>query len=1466
MDPSPQAGSSSVTVEYTDPSGLFPTVQSILADKLPLKNLHWKSPTRPVRSIESLRIGFVPAQHESDERKPSTETTSGTVTHRRHQIPGLRQTPYLKIYLLRCDDNDTYKATARKALRDWIKSHATTSSTSATSTSQEKHDAFDWLIVHVVQDGDGAEKSAPSKWGRTTTTVLEKIKADFNGTSKSSTTDRVAQLRLPKQGSNAKPPELADQIEDLVEKLKNAILASFDLRVAQYEEDIKEKDSQRSLPGWNFCTFFILKEGLARGFENVGLFEDALLGYDELAVGLDTAIQEQLEGTGEQHGGAFLTHSKDWKDKAKSALESAGEVARKDKGEEDDEPEAVPEIAMDDFPISATKKPYREMILASDISIFDFRTYVFSRQLTLLLRAAKAPSLLSKEAEADPKSFRKDRKPENLLLLSEVCQRATEFISLAARTLRVDLETGLVDVEDARKSEVVSNIVSSWAYAAASQVLSQTFTPALTLPESTLHAVNKPADVATHTETQPELPRRSSSLATSATPQPRRMTTSGILPPEALSSVHARPGFEGPKLTPKTGSEQLASGRAELLLMTRRLLEEIAARCGWKETWNDLHLLFNDRGSDVGDMTDVSLDDETPQPADKSEGTDLLSGIDLPGLKLALQSRKAFRVHYEDLTDQMYRHHIAANRTYSTQAALADMALIRYRQSDYGAAASYFHHIAPFYGSKNWVVLEGIMLEMYTRCLKELNRSEEYVRVILRLLAKFAIYTESNLSKRQKTLDASHIFAENALISEYVEELFKASSSLQKEVIAPMTDFFGDINVKPAILHYADKDGFQLQLYLRFLLGKRIDIDSIKLRLVGAHNAQSNEHWLEAPIQMTIKSSSTRVLVDSPITLQGKYFVDRIEMRAKNIVFTFGGGKHASLPVGFREAIEAEEEDSRPYIYCYPPPDGLQAKIVSPHFVNLEELRTLELELSSGWNDIKSGTLRVRPATAGLRLRTTETELVEGDIKIEAHSDSGNIEFTRLKPNSFVRFRIPYTVEEHHPMLSARAEVAYETEKGRFTYSSVHNIISGLPISVNVQDVFKDSVLFSRFTISPAMLIPLRILKCQIPSSDIYEVQSSIGDSVALNVFAKQPASLLYKIRQRPDNVPTPGARRSLRLSVDFTCVDDECLYAVEQTFKSSVATSKFHQYTSLLTSHIVETFRSQLSTSDMEVVGLVREVETLQYANAHWETLLSALKEPVDGLKAWLMDWHKNHPVICLPEPPAVRSRHIVIPVDIPEIQVVHTAELRLANLAQQPPHAAVGQMIAAELSIRHTRRWCSPEHRENAGGPLDFSYEIHANPETWLVGGRRRGNFTAEEGETKSFAIMLLPQKAGHLLLPGLEIRSFVPPSPTSPSSLSQPQSQSSTTATGGQMMSPNPGQPMAAGSMTAAATGGAAAVVPLQRRPIPCEVDYRNHGETVLVLPDLRTTTVSLSLSGGSHGGAWLIDSERLHVTSS
>lgn len=354
-------------------------------------------------------------------------------------------------------------------------------------------------------------------------------------------------------------------------------------------------------------------------------------------------------------------------------------------------------------------------------------------------------------------------------------------------------------------------------------------------------------------------------------------------------------------------------------------------------------------------------------------------------------------------------------------------------------------------------------------------------------------------------------------------------------------------------------------------------------------------------------------------------------MKSGNLVFTYHSGNQSALPVGFRETDDAEEADQRPYIYCYPPPDGLQAKVVSPHLINLEAMRTLELELSSGRNDIKAGTVRVRPATAGLRLRSTEVEVVEGELEVSVNGDSGVIEFTHLPPKSFVRLRIPYTVEEAFTTLSARAEVGYETEQGKFAFSTVHDIIATLPISVNVQDVFKDELLFSRFTVSPAMLIPLRITNCSLPSSESYEVQSSITGPVALDVFPKQPASLLYKIR--PSATPK-SASRSLRLRVDFTCIDDECFDAMEELFGAAMKSSPFAQYATLFTSHLIGSLRNQLSTADLEVIGLVREVEMLSYRSVRWDDLLGALKDRTEEMRQWLTAWHEvsrpTHPPYC--------------------------------------------------------------------------------------------------------------------------------------------------------------------------------------------------------------------------------------------
>jgi hypothetical protein len=691
--------------------------------------------------------------------------------------------------------------------------------------------------------------------------VLEKVKADFNGSSKTAV-DHVAQLRLPKQGT--KSPELAEQLEDLIDKMKNGILASFDLRVAQYEEDIKEKDSQRSLPGWNFCTFFILKEGLARGFENVGLFEDALAGYDELAFGLDAAIRDQLDGSGDQHGGALLITSKNWAEVAKKALEAGVSNERTDAA-------LFSELQPEDFPFNSNKMPYREMILASDISIFDFRTYIFSRQLTLLLRAARAPSLAGGDPAADG-AAKSSKKPEDLMLLSEICGRATECIGLAARTLRYDLECGLAEVVNDGKVDVINNLVSSWAFSAAFQILSQTFTSTLMLPESSLHAVAQSSEAAAVVAADAraaDVPRRTSSLITNS--RQSRPLTQDIS--DSVGLLQRRSTMDHPKPVPtptqKTGSEQLSSGRAELLLLARRSLEEIAQRRGWAEKWNDLGLLFDDRHrSGASGMAEISLDGDYTKESEagSKKGRSSLAGINLSGLKAALESKDAFLFLYEDLTDRLIRHHMAANRVNSAEQALAEIAILRYRQKDYESAASYFYRMAPFYGAKNWIILEGSMLELHARCLKELQRNEDYVRMMIRLLSKFAAYAQAQLSVRQKAVAGTIPSTEQEILEEHVRDFFEVSGALQKDIPASLTDFFADLRVNPAIRLYENQDGFQVELSLRFLLGQQIEIDNFKLRLVSANSAQNSELWIESTDKLVVKSSSTQVLIDSSVS------------------------------------------------------------------------------------------------------------------------------------------------------------------------------------------------------------------------------------------------------------------------------------------------------------------------------------------------------------------------------------------------------------------------------------------------------------------------------------------------------------------------------------------------------------------------------------------------------------------------
>lgn len=706
---------SGVKVEYTDPSDVYAIFADELLPRLPLRELHWSSSSRPTRSISSLKVELVSAEGIESKAPPtSIEDSSasqengppskveGPKKERRHQIPGLRRTPYLKIYLLYCNNIDTYRGSYRKQLREWVKEQSPPSQSNSSLSKQENHDAFEWLIIHVVppatdvpidpsrpssNKGDGNVEKRPtsSRWpSRNSTSVIEKLKSDFNSTSKHAV-DRVAQIQLKgpaEEGVRHVDLPIEDVKkgwDDLVFKLKSLILASFDLRVSQYEEDIREREGQKKVFGWNFNTFFVLKEGLAMGFENMGLLDDALTVYQELAFGLKAAIEEQQNGGSEQQTAHFVDFTEDLYD----CFEHATDLTKDTVGKTLDNEERVVDPGA--LILNTERKPFRELILSNRISFLDFQCYVFARQICLSLRLANAVNKqLGSEKVSPPRiepnedgdhgdgvDFSKpsDYEPENLILLAEVAKSSADFLTTTAGALRDDVQNAIKQSEARRPEkgkadmfmhdQAIDNFVVSWLFSACQRILEVTSVRSLSAqlqplfrqlsPKATDTATNGVDEQATEsivTVHRDGLPARTSSLPLQNSTKPSLSADEPSPPVSFLDAARLlAPG------SPHPGAQDLAAERGDILVLQKRVLGDLGLRHGgWQGSLVDMQSTFR-MGDDA--LEDVELNED---PAQNRSDTSSISppakvfkttGLCNESLLSALYSSKNFYNKYE---------------------------------------------------------------------------------------------------------------------------------------------------------------------------------------------------------------------------------------------------------------------------------------------------------------------------------------------------------------------------------------------------------------------------------------------------------------------------------------------------------------------------------------------------------------------------------------------------------------------------------------------------------------------------------------------------------------------------------------------------------------------------------------------------------------------------------------------------
>lgn len=1332
---------------------------------------------------------------------------------RRHQIPGLRQTPYVKIYLLRCDDHDTYKASCRKQVRDWIKDGAQPGESRKGQNNQESHDAFGWLIVHVVvpespaiaQSQKPAEARlgttdssdsiiSKSKWpGKGSSTVIEKLRADFNGGSKSGI-DRVAQIFLPEAEKQASADD-EDCLLDLVEKLKVTILTSFDLRVKQYEEDIQERDSQRSLPGWNFNTFFMLKEGLARGFENVGLFDDALAGYDELALGLEIVVREHLDG--QDHGSRFLPFSEELKNKVQACLKDTNEGTQADTLPSFDvNTDPAGRLPRRDYPLDTTKTPFRELILANDISIFDFRLYIFSRQLELLLRSANASSIIDQPSESRSGHSKHE---EYFLPLAEACQRGLDFITSAARTLRHDLELAL-DVNEPKsldektfRRRVISNFTLSWMYVSSLQILAQTSSSDLALPSAeALHS--SPA-----TAMKLNLPERQE-WSPSRTPSPTGLNT--MCPPLMSGTKRSRPNS---KSASKTGVEELAGARAELYLLARTAMQQIGYHHGWLRRLDSMYL---------EKMQNVSLETGNHPTSElgHEQTRTVINGLQYLDLRDIFQAPESSKALYSCLTTFSYRHSLAANRTQFAEKGLAELAMLRYESGEYEAAASFLGRLALVYRNGQWAALEATLLELYSNCMKKLGRHGEYVSSLLALL--------SQLGRHQQKYPG-------AASDTQLADLWSFSEKLTTTVSAKLSDFFSIKGLAPDVCLYPAKDGFYIPLDIKFLFGDSVEIlEGVQMTISPIHDSTMPSITLRSP-SIAAGRSLRRIELSSNCSVCGWYAIDNLRIKVSNIVFL---EDYKALRLSFEYQPKMNPHASLSF-YVYPSQRSLQAIAYPAQYLHLAKPRSILVELKTGWNEIEACTFSMKSGTAGLRLRLGEARIDSdnGHERPTPASDGDSAQTIRLsnyRANSTVKLTIPYTMENAElPVIYAKLEVDYTTANGAFIHSTLVSVNTILPISVNVQDLFQENALLSRFTISPATLVPLRLWSCKMQGwEDVYSIESQPNVQGAMDVFPKQPASLMYKFARLGSVSRLKDQAKSLEMAVSFSCLDEVVLRAIEKRFIASIDTSIISSLVQPLCAHLLSTFRSQWSAQDLEVIGLCHEIEIWPYEDLGWDAVLLGFNVKVrNQIRSWLKKWHSENVVIPIYTDPYNEtdtvSRLIVIPVEIPTPTIVITASLKVDS--GRPDAVIIGEAILAELQISHTRDWAGAEGPTPETAQLQISFEVLAPFENWVIGGVRKGLFPAN-GEVQSMPIILLPQRAGHLLLPSVDVKCY----------------QAGTFHNG---------------------------IVPTDGMRVPCEFDMKSLAQSVHVVSGLIETIVEIAVDadgqgqGASERRSWLAGSK-------
>ncbi|RLN50606.1 hypothetical protein BBJ29_002630 [Phytophthora kernoviae] len=264
-------------VGYTDEGGVWQFLAASLCQRLPLRAIEWRNLVGVTKRIDQLPLHFV-------ERSSSV----------------YEDLPLACIYLVKCEDLDSYKTVVRGPLVSWVDAMTAAK--------------VEWLVLYVPLGT--RPKAAGNVPNPVYKKIFDRLRADFahkKGAIMASTGGLALQERVCKidtlEGASVlgQQQQHESQWTELLLRLKHCIMDAFQIKCFQYEEQLRVLDARRNAPGWDFGAFFLAKERLALMYQQMYLQDDTIRHLDELDAIFVNLNETEKQGFRDERKNSFTS-------------------------------------------------------------------------------------------------------------------------------------------------------------------------------------------------------------------------------------------------------------------------------------------------------------------------------------------------------------------------------------------------------------------------------------------------------------------------------------------------------------------------------------------------------------------------------------------------------------------------------------------------------------------------------------------------------------------------------------------------------------------------------------------------------------------------------------------------------------------------------------------------------------------------------------------------------------------------------------------------------------------------------------------------------------------------------------------------------------------------------------------------------------------------------------------------------